>query len=270
MQRAGTIAEYARAPVGRWFGGTSFVHFFAEPTLCGTLFFGRPDASAIALLVQAIAVELPPHSAVHRAFVDTSHLEDVDPDAFRALAEYVGPRADELGANVSRQAIVHAGGAIGAVVTGFYDVTPSATPERTRFFTDRGEALHHLGVRNATSVLAELDSIRASASRSADPVAALQAWLRANPRGASIARGAVALGVTPHALRAELRTHGTSFRREVARARLANAQRRLEATDEKLGAIALDVGCASLQHFTTFFRRETGVSPSAWRARQRR
>lgn len=267
MRRAGALSEYVRSPVGRWFGGASFVHFFAEPTLCGTLLFDRPDEAAIERLVGAIATELPGRAALHRAFVDTTHLRDVDPAAFRALAEYVGPRAEAFGDNVSKQAIVHAGGAVGAVVTGFYDVTPSARPERTRFFERASDALGYLDA--APALLAELEAILEEA-RAPDAVGALQAWLRANLRGASIASAAAARGVSARALRDELRARGTTFRREVARARVAATERRLATSDVKLGALALEVGCASLSHFTTLFRRETGLSPSAWRARHRR
>jgi AraC-like DNA-binding protein len=55
----------------------------------------------------------------------------------------------------------------------------------------------------------------------------------------------------------------------LSRVRLAEAERRLRETDEPVTAIALDVGFVSPQHFSTHFRRARGLSPSAWRARQR-
>jgi AraC-like DNA-binding protein len=70
-------------------------------------------------------------------------------------------------------------------------------------------------------------------------------------------------------LQHHLRAAGTSFRREVHAAQVAAAQRLLIDTDDKLGAIALEVGCATLQHFSTLFRKQTGLSPSAWRERHR-
>jgi AraC-like DNA-binding protein len=41
-------------------------------------------------------------------------------------------------------------------------------------------------------------------------------------------------------------------------------------TDSALTEIAYDVGCASPQHFSTLFRRVSGVAPSTWRARRAR
>ena len=40
-------------------------------------------------------------------------------------------------------------------------------------------------------------------------------------------------------------------------------------SDAKLTSVAVEVGCASLQHFSSLFRKLTGESPSAWRARHR-
>ena len=265
MERARDLDDYVARPFGRWFGESTFVHFFAEPTLCGTLFFGRPSEAEVARLVRAIATELPSRSPVHRAFVDATHLEGVDPAAFRALAAYVGPRAAELGRNVDAHAVVHGGGAIGAMVAGFYDVTPAAAPERTRYFTDVNEALEHLGVRPTRAFARRLEAIRAEASR--DDVTALRAWLRAHPRDASSNTAASALGLGPRSLRDRLRAAGTSFRREHVRARVELAKEELLRSDDKLTAIAIDLGFASLSHFTTLFRREVGITPSAWRAR---
>ena len=53
-------------------------------------------------------------------------------------------------------------------------------------------------------------------------------------------------------------------------ARVRAAQERMLAGDESLTAIAIDVGCASTQHFSVAFRKATGLSPSEWRARARR
>lgn len=53
------------------------------------------------------------------------------------------------------------------------------------------------------------------------------------------------------------------------RRRLEEAQRLLAATNEPLAAIARVVGYATPAAFSTAFHRSTGVTPSAWRKRQR-
>ena len=78
-----------------------------------------------------------------------------------------------------------------------------------------------------------------------------------------------ALGVSERSLQRQLRQEGTSFRREVDAARIRAARTLLADTDQKITVIALEVGCATLQHFSALFRRMTGETPSEWRARQR-
>ncbi|WP_434042639.1 MULTISPECIES: helix-turn-helix domain-containing protein [Sorangium] len=52
--------------------------------------------------------------------------------------------------------------------------------------------------------------------------------------------------------------------------RLAEARRRLVATDEYVDVIAERVGYADPSHFVRLFRRHHGVTPAAWRAQHRR
>lgn len=268
VQRALSIDDYVAQPIGRFYAGPTFLHFSRED-LCGTAFFGRPDADAIRDLVRAIAVELPGSTPVHRAFADASLLTGVDPEAFRALAEYVGPRAEAFAENVSRQAIAHPPGVLGALVAGFYDVTPSASPERTRLFASPHAALAWLGVERPEALLAQLAAARESAQRPPEILAVRDAVVT-RPRSVVLAAVAASLGVSPRALQSRLQDLGTSFRREVAAARVSVAKELLASSDTKLEAIALAVGCASLSHFSALFRSEVGQSPGQWRAAHRR
>ena len=66
----------------------------------------------------------------------------------------------------------------------------------------------------------------------------------------------------------------TCFRRETGLpphaflvfCRIAAAKELLAATKKSVGAIAHDLGFPSAQHFATQFRRETGMTPLAWRS----
>jgi len=270
MRREERIDDYLAHPFGAFFAGETFLHFFAEESLCGTVFWGRPDAAAIQSLVRAIEVESPSKTPRHRAFVDATRLTGIDPEAFRTLAEFVGPRAAEFGSNVIKQAIARPQGVLGAIVSGFYDVTPAVNLENSRLFTSPLEALAWLEVRGADDLLASLDEARACASGTPVEVRALHELVIANPRSVSIASVANALGLSPRVLQDRLRAHGTTYRNEVNAARVRAAQELLRSSDTKVSAIALEVGCASLQHFSTLFRKQTGQSPSEWRALYRR
>lgn len=55
----------------------------------------------------------------------------------------------------------------------------------------------------------------------------------------------------------------------VVSCRMEKAKELLERTDRDIGDIANSLGIATAQHFATLFRRETGLSPLAWRASRR-
>ena len=76
------------------------------------------------------------------------------------------------------------------------------------------------------------------------------------------------LGCSPyHLSRTFHRTSGLSLRGYVKRLRARIAAERLTAGTRGLTALALDLGYADHSHFTNSFRREWGVSPSAFRSR---
>lgn len=94
-----------------------------------------------------------------------------------------------------------------------------------------------------------------------------EAW-----RDADLTLGSLAqmVGTTPHKLSELLNTQvGQSFHDYVNGFRVAEVQRRLRDPDEAHRAVltlALDAGFASKSTFNAVFRRQTGVTPSAWRA----
>jgi AraC family transcriptional regulator len=74
------------------------------------------------------------------------------------------------------------------------------------------------------------------------------------------------VGVHPVTLaRGFRRAYGCSVGAYLRRLRVARAAQRLAETDDALAEIALEAGFADQSHFSNLFRRETGVSPSAFR-----
>ena len=79
-----------------------------------------------------------------------------------------------------------------------------------------------------------------------------------------------ALGVTPfHLCRVFHAETGMPLHRYVTRLRLCAALEDITEHDADLCRIGLDAGFCSHSHFTSAFRRELGVTPSAWRATAR-
>jgi AraC-like DNA-binding protein len=100
-------------------------------------------------------------------------------------------------------------------------------------------------------------------------VGELRAVLEAQLDGIGVKEAARALGLSDRTLQRRLREAGTSFQDELNGARIRAAQRLLLDSDMPITQIALEVGCASPQHFSTLFRRLAGASPSAWRDENR-
>ena len=98
-------------------------------------------------------------------------------------------------------------------------------------------------------------------------ISQLRGVLAANLRGATLDGCARAMHLSGRTLQRRLRSEATSFQNELCKARVRAGKHQIRAGRGKLTHIALEVGCASLQHFSLLFRTHTGMPPSAWRAR---
>jgi AraC-like DNA-binding protein len=224
-----------------------------------TLLFGRPPPEAARELV-AILDSLE-FTTPRTSLFDASAIESIEGESFAAFTEHQNRRRADLSKCVQRQAIVTPRGMPGAIVTGYRAVFEFSYP--VEFFTERAPALEFLG---RAELLAAVDEIAASAGR---PLLVRLRGLLASSLTLVLAEAARQLGVSERSLQRYLQTESTSFLDEVQNARIAAAKRLLTETDRKLTAIATDVGCASLQSFSTMFRRVTGETPSEFRARSR-
>ena len=97
-------------------------------------------------------------------------------------------------------------------------------------------------------------------------LAEARAYLHDSARVESLGELAAAVGVHPVTLaRGFRRAYGCSVGAYLRWLRVAHAARRLAETDAPLAEIALAAGFADQSHFSNVFRRETGLSPSAFR-----
>lgn len=224
-----------------------------------TLLYGRPSPDAARELVALLDAQ--DFVASRISLFDASAIEAIESESFTILTEYQNRRRADLVKCVQRQAIVTPPGMPGAIVTGYRAVFEFGYP--VEYFTERAQALEFL---QRPSAIAAVDDLAASASR---PLLVRLRSLLGSSLTIVLAEAARQLGVSERSLQRYLQTEGTSFLDEVQAARIAEAKRLLTETDRKLTAIATDVGCASLQSFSTMFRRVTGETPSEFRARTR-
>lgn len=266
--RGGTIEDLARDPVGRWVGGPTFAHFCLRPALWGVLLWGRPNVEDAVQLGRSLVLELEPRVPAHDSIVDASRLHGGDASAFVALERYMTRYAEALAKQVTRLAIVRPSGLEGAIVAGAYEVLPKPYP--VKIFGDVASALEWLAPKDDGSTLARaIEAVHTEASSTPALLTSLRSWLDGRLADASVAAAASALGLSERTLQRKLGEMDTTFQDEIGSARVRVAQRLLLDGDAALTAIALEVGCASLQHFSALFRKRTGESPSTWRARHR-
>lgn len=268
-----TIEALAEDPVGCYVAGEAYAHFCAAPTLWGILVWGRPDEHQAIALGRSLVAQLRANSPPYASIFDASRVESVDPSAFGAAGRYLLHNRDTLSTRLQRLALVRPNGIGGATVAGAFEVLPRPYPARV--FAGAADAYAWLvaeggapdwpadGAGLIEELFLEVSAIPAM-------LAGLRALLDGNLEGIPVAKAAKQLGLSERTLQRRLGETGTSYQDELGDARIRAAKRLLLESDTPLTSIALEVGCASLQHFSALFRRREQESPSAFRKRHRR
>nr|WP_217911147.1 helix-turn-helix transcriptional regulator [Myxococcus sp. AM011] len=235
--------------------------------MCGFILWGRPAEAHVRRLVHVLDVELAP-AAPHASLVDARRLEAADPAAFAVLVKYMQAREKSFSTSVQRQALVRPEGVAGAVVGGFYTLLTGAYPSKV--FTDPANALAWLGQPEgrAAPLLSKLNDLVAEATGQSPLLRELHQAMRGKLPDINLSDVAREMGMSERTLQRRLKEAGTSFQAELNSVQVRMAQALLLETDMKLTAVAVEVGCASLQHFSSLFRKLVGDSPSSWRERQ--
>ncbi len=270
MQLA-SLEDFERDPVGRFVCGDRYAHFCVAPRLWGILLRGRPSEAEARELGRSLVFALGPPAIPHAVVVDTSELEGGDAGGFGAAQRFLARNRDRLTQQITRLALVRPAGLSGAMVSGAFEVLPRPFP--VSLFTDVGDALAWLAPASevgGTEALAAVTLVRETAARVNSALRALRAYVEAHLGDATLAAAAKACGASERSLQRRLADAGTTFQDELVLARVRAAERLLAESDAPLTEIALEVGCASLQHFSTMFRKQTGDPPSEWRRKRRR
>ncbi|MGH7295517.1 MAG: helix-turn-helix domain-containing protein [Polyangiaceae bacterium] len=254
--------------VGRYHAGALSLSFIVDPSLVGVVVWGRPTAEQIVSLVEAHERMRPVLAPRTAALVDVRSLEWPAPSAFEALVGYLAARRDWLAEYIDRLAVVRPSeGPVGAAGAGFFDV--STRPFTVGAFTELPDALAWMGRSDAAAIAAELEALFAEASGTPGPLRLLRQQLDARPGSLSLQDAARALAVTERTLQRWLKSWRTTFQAEQNEAQVRAAKRLLRDGEVPLAAIASEVGCASLSHFSALFRRIAGETPSDWRKQHR-
>jgi AraC-like DNA-binding protein len=261
MRAAASTESFRAAPVGRYVRGDTWLFACANESLYATFLAGRPSETDLAKLASVYGVPLAA-ARPHAVLFDASRVEALDTPALDLLLRFFAKRAASYSRTITRVAVARGGGATGAVFAGYPKVIALSCPSQS--FDDTEAALTWLGadaparaaLMGAASTLSSEDALTSR----------LRALLEEKPATA-LAEAARALGLSARSLQRELSDNHTTYRLESDRARMSIAARRLKASDASIGDIALDVGFASLQSFSDWFRAQAGESPSSYRAK---
>ena len=269
IRPARDVAEMLRAPVGRYLVGRSFLVWVQSPRLAGSMYFGRPDEREVPALLELAALPLQPDLAPpFDVLIDAGQLSGMGIEAFGVLIGHLD-WVPALARRVRRVAAVRPHGMDGATIAGlFYErVLPHF---QAALFTDAAEGFEWLGYPPGCAERAAVARMIAEAVQIPESLRALRAWLEDNLRDPSLEAAARRLGLAGRSLQRLLRAAGTSFRREIDRARVRAAESLLIEGDAKVETIARQIGCSSASHAAALFRRVTGETPGDFRARRRR
>jgi AraC-like DNA-binding protein len=256
---------FARNPVGRYVAGRSLLVWCHSPSLRGSVYWGAPDEADVQALVKTL--ELDRDGAVFDVVTDGRRLDVVPPSVFAVLEAYIRARMPGYSARFRRHAIVHPPGLVGTAMTGFYPMLGRDHPWQP--FTDAGAAFAWLERPDAARAHTDVEALVERLRGVPRVLQALRDFLAAHPRDADIDAAARTLALSSRSLQRRLREADTSFRAELAAARLTVARQLLATSDDKLETIAERLGYASRAHFSTLFQRATRETPGRFRTRLR-
>jgi AraC-like DNA-binding protein len=268
MRGAQSIAQFLDNPVGQYIVRRHLIVWCRSAKLCGSAYWGCPDALDVAELIQLYDLDLRPGlTAPFDVITDGRHLTQIDPLAMGGLARYWVRRIPEFATRIGKQAVIRPGGLSGIIVAGVYQIfRPQHALE---IFENANAAYEWIDPRAGAEAAAEVESILEGVRGLSPTLTALRQYITDNLATLEIARASHALGLSERSLQRALGEVGTSFRAEVISARVHAAQKLLDETDLPIAEVGRVVGCKSPAHFSSLFRRITNQSPAEYRARAR-
>jgi AraC-like DNA-binding protein len=262
MRIARDIHQFLAEPVGSQLTTSCFSYWYPRRGLTGFALWGTPSRADVQLLNRIMDVVVDPIGDRHVSLVDMGLLGTVDPSAFRTMAEYLARRWPQFGQLIVRQALIRPSGLTGAVVAGFYEVLVPTYP--VKLFTEPDAALEWLAIEGEHDLRSTITDTRATARPVDGVLGPLRVVLQQHLEDPKLPDVASKLGMSERTLQRRLRVAGTTFQREAHTARLEAAQAMMLAGGISLTRIAIELGFASLQHFSALFRKRFGSSPTEW------
>jgi AraC-like DNA-binding protein len=259
------LAEFVQKPVGAWTYSEPLLLWAASPSICGISYSGHVGAQHFPKLQQLAFLAF--HKELQRpyfALIDGQRLSGLDPVLFTFLTEHLGTIAAAGRGLIERLVVVRPTGLTGAAVLGLF----------------HQHFVGQLDVRFVDTLAAGIAELPASVDGSAIENAAMEAMgtpvvldvlrriLQTDPN-MTLDTLARRLGMSTRSLQRECMAAGSSFRDEVANARLELAAHLLRTSDDKIEAIARTAGYSSAVSLARRFQKVHGITPAEYRQRSR-
>lgn len=266
LRAARDVAAFLADPVGAYVTGASFVVWVESPERLGMFHVGAFDRADEPALAQLFAIVVHPALAPrYDVLHDIADVSTFEQPAFEFFVGFLRQWVGELVPRIRKVAVVKPSGVAGAAFTGLFHewVVPNFDAQ---LCATRAEAYAFLATPDdARDTIEEM-----GAATAGEPaLRRLRAVLEADLRDASLMSVADAMSTSTRTLQRMLTANQTTFRQELMAARLRVAQSLLLARDDKIEAIAEELGFASSGAFSTMFRTAFGETPSEFRDRYR-
>jgi AraC-like DNA-binding protein len=258
-----SVAAFTRSASGVYLIRRSLMVFSSAQQFSGVVFWGEPEESDILLGTPLFEARLA--ATPHPSLVDARHITRVDPLAFGLFAAFATRYEQALSPVITKLAVLHGDGVVGAVAAGF--AASLALPFPVCAFRVASEALEWLAPPiegHAVDVFEEVERLVARSRGGAPLLGELAALLEANPN-LDLAGAAAKLALSTRSLQRKLRELETSFQNEIDAARVRVARRLLADSHANVARVALAVGMSSPRALARVFRRVTGHAPAALR-----
>ena len=262
MRAASSPDDFARAPLGAYLLAERAIYWCAGPDLFGVAAWGTPAAEDLELAAWLWDQITPQLAANADLVIDLRRVSAITHATFARLHE-LGATRPSRASQLRRRLLLHPVGLPGAVVVGFCGMAPADAPWKC--VAEENEGYRWLDRSDADAVRAMIEAL--AARTDGDVVPRLRALLVRDLAAATVPSAARALGVSSRSLQRYLASAGTSFRRELRRARIEAARELLAATSATVESVARSVGCESPSSFIRMFRTITGETPATYRTR---
>jgi AraC-like DNA-binding protein len=270
VEPAASAKDFVAAPVGTFFARRTFILCAPSAERLVVAHFASLDATEVSTVPDLVA--LPNTPALARRYdliYDVSAVEAMDRATFTMFEAFVRMTIEHIANRTRRFAMVRPSGLSGHMFSGmFHDWIVPRLGESAQMFDERDAAFAWLAFPDAerTDVEHALDAF----THTTPLIRQMREALVRNQRVRSLAAVAMLLGTSARSLQRHLAATGTTFRDELARARIRAAQALLVDSALKIETIATDLGFKSVAAFTTMFRTAVGDTPAAYRDRRRR